>query len=198
MQGTRARKAVRAQDRSIASSRSCLESGWGKGTAVAAWKVGRGWGPYKGRTLVTATEGPSTLSNEVKERFPWPAQSQAVLPVHNKVEVQLNRLPCKSVHIAGYRRFGCPRRQHSSLYKVRIGTTVFHLDSWPLKKGPLGSPKRRLKNYHSLRNDPQKRSSPNTSHCRHSFQWSQDTEYLHSQFSYCRAKLATPRALGKH
>jgi len=37
MQGKRVRKAVRPQNRSISSRRSCLERDWGKGTAVAAW-----------------------------------------------------------------------------------------------------------------------------------------------------------------
>lgn len=47
--------------------------------------------------------GPSTLSNEEKERFPRPAESQAIIPVHIvKVQLQLHCLPDKLFHTAGY------------------------------------------------------------------------------------------------
>jgi len=46
---------------------------------------------------------PSTLSKEEKERFPRPAESQAIIPVHIvKVELQLHCLPDKLFHTAGY------------------------------------------------------------------------------------------------
>jgi hypothetical protein len=49
--------------------------------------------------------GPSTFSQEAKERFPWPAWSQAIHRVHIVcLELQLDRLSDESVHAAGFGR----------------------------------------------------------------------------------------------
>jgi len=41
----------------------------------------------------------SLFLQEVKERFPWPEQDQAILPVHEVwMELHLNRLPHDPVH----------------------------------------------------------------------------------------------------
>jgi hypothetical protein len=48
MEGTGARIAVWTQKRRISSWWSCLERGWGKGTAAAAWEVEQRLGPLKG------------------------------------------------------------------------------------------------------------------------------------------------------
>lgn len=61
--------------------------------------------PSKGRKLVPLWRGPSTFSKEAKERFPKPARSQPILPVHTVwVQLQLICLPDKSFHIAGNSR----------------------------------------------------------------------------------------------
>jgi len=54
---------------------------------------------------VIATEAPSTLSKEAKLRFPCPAQSQGIVPVHIvRVQLPLHCLPDERFHIAGYSR----------------------------------------------------------------------------------------------
>jgi len=51
-------------------------------------------------------------------------------------------------------------RQCSSLYKLRIVTTGFLLDSWTLRMGPIGCPETSVRNYQSsLRKNPEERSS---------------------------------------
>jgi hypothetical protein len=67
-------------------------------------------GPQQDRGQVPPTGGgASTLCKEVKERFPCPAYSQAILPIHIVwVQRQLDRMPDESVHVARFGRH--PRR----------------------------------------------------------------------------------------
>ena len=58
-----------------------LQYGAGECDRLYGVKKDRGRGPQQGRKLVTATEGPSAVSKEAKERFPCPAQSEATLSV---------------------------------------------------------------------------------------------------------------------
>jgi hypothetical protein len=51
-------------------------------------------------------------------------------------------------------------RQNSSIYKLSIGTTVFPLDSWSLRAGPIGCPETSVGNYHyMLHNNSEERIS---------------------------------------
>ena len=85
---------------------------------------------------------PSTLSKKAKQRFPWPTQHQAILPIHIvRVEFQLTCHPVKLVHIMRYSREDC-------------------LDSWHLKLGPIGCPETSVRNYcYTLCNSPEERCS---------------------------------------
>jgi hypothetical protein len=53
-----------------------------------------GYSSQKDHELVTTNEGTSAFSKEANERFPLPAKSQAIFPVHIvRVELQLNMFP---------------------------------------------------------------------------------------------------------
>ena len=76
-----------------------VEQSWGIGTAATAW----GNGIEVGAPLLLRL--PPAFSKEVKERFLWLIQSQAILPVHIVwVELQHHCLSDKSFRIARYSR----------------------------------------------------------------------------------------------
>jgi hypothetical protein len=101
MDKNRLRKAVRAQERRIFGRVSYPRTEMrNRNRCYSVGKWDRGRGPLLLRLL-------PTLSKEVKERFPRPTQSQAILPGHIVwVEHQLHHLPGKSFHIAMYSREG--------------------------------------------------------------------------------------------
>jgi len=55
------------------------------------------------KKLTILEKSPLPLSHWVNERFPWPAEEQAFLPVYAVgTKVSLNYLPADTVHVTGF------------------------------------------------------------------------------------------------